>query len=87
MRETTERPEAVSSGTVKLVGTDSEAIFRHASALLTNPKVYAEMAQAQNPYGDGQACARIVGALSKFLAASGSRLLVPQAIQSGPAAA
>jgi UDP-N-acetylglucosamine 2-epimerase (non-hydrolysing) len=59
MRDTTERPEAVEAGTVKLVGTDSAAIVREVNSLLTDDVVYAKMAQAHNPYGDGMAGERI----------------------------
>lgn len=59
MRETTERPEAVEAGTVKLVGTDTDTIVRQATELLDNPRAYEAMARAHNPYGDGQAAARI----------------------------
>jgi UDP-N-acetylglucosamine 2-epimerase (non-hydrolysing) len=59
MRETTERPEGVVAGTVKLVGTDTDRIVTEASRLLDDEVAYAEMAQAKNPYGDGRACARI----------------------------
>ena len=60
MRDTTERPEAVEAGTVKLVGTDVLTIKDNLSRLLTNSAFYEEMAYAHNPYGDGQACNRIV---------------------------
>lgn len=60
MRDTTERPEAVEAGTVKLVGTDKERITFEAQKLLDNIKEYQEMSQAHNPYGDGKACERIV---------------------------
>lgn len=60
MRETTERPEAVEAGTVRLVGTNTDAICAGVHALLTNTTHYNAMARAHNPYGDGQACARIV---------------------------
>ena len=60
MRDTTERPEAVEAGTVKLVGTDRTLIVREVSSLLDNPEAYAAMSQAVNPYGDGLACPRIV---------------------------
>ncbi|MFV0269190.1 MAG: non-hydrolyzing UDP-N-acetylglucosamine 2-epimerase [Draconibacterium sp.] len=60
MRDTTERPEAVQAGTVKLVGTDKETIIRETSALIREPKAYQAMSKANNPYGDGQACNRIV---------------------------
>lgn len=59
MRDTTERPEAVDAGTVKLVGTDQSAIVREANRLLDDPVAYEAMARAHNPYGDGQAAARI----------------------------
>lgn len=60
MRETTERPEALTSGTVRLVGTDYGRIVSEVSQLIDNPAVYRSMSQAVNPYGDGKACARIV---------------------------
>ena len=59
MRDTTERPEALQAGTVKLVGTDYDNIFNEVSALLENQAYYSEMSQAVNPYGDGMACKRI----------------------------
>jgi len=63
MRNTTERPEAVEAGTVKLVGTDATAIMENVNLLLTDCSVYDWMAHAHNPYGDGKACERIVGSL------------------------
>ncbi|WP_063911650.1 non-hydrolyzing UDP-N-acetylglucosamine 2-epimerase [Pseudomonas sp. p21] len=66
MRDTTERPEAVAAGTVKLVGTDVESITEHLAKLLTDDATYREMSFAHNPYGDGKACARILDALSNF---------------------
>lgn len=60
MRNTTERPEAVEAGTVKLVGTDCQAIVDAVNALLTKRKLYDEMSKAHNPYGDGKACERTV---------------------------
>lgn len=63
MRNTTERPEAVTAGTVKLVGTDYNAIIDNVSELLDNPNVYTQMSQAVNPYGDGKACTRIINKL------------------------
>ena len=60
MRDTTERPEALEAGTVRLVGTDRELIVREVSALLDDPAHYKRMSQAVNPYGDGKACQRIV---------------------------
>ena len=63
MRDTTERPEALEAGTVKLVGTDYDKIVHEVSALIDNSEYYKEMSHAINPYGDGKACARIVNAL------------------------
>jgi len=63
MRDTTERPEAVEAGTVRLVGTDADKIATEASTLLTDAQAYQAMAFAHNPYGDGQACQRIAQAL------------------------
>ena len=63
MRDTTERPEAVESGTVHLVGTDYDKIMNEVSTLLEDAEAYAKMSQAVNPYGDGLACGRIVDAL------------------------
>ncbi|NBL00658.1 MAG: UDP-N-acetylglucosamine 2-epimerase (non-hydrolyzing) [Erysipelotrichia bacterium] len=60
MRDTTERPEAVEAGTVKLVGTNKESIINEAQKLLDNQNEYNTMAKAHNPYGDGKACERIV---------------------------
>ena len=60
MRDTTERPEALDAGTVKLVGTDYGKIVGEVSVLLDDPEAYRKMSQAVNPYGDGKACARIV---------------------------
>lgn len=60
MRDTTERPEAVEAGTVRLVGTNAERIFTEATRLLDDASAYAEMSRAHNPYGDGLASARIV---------------------------
>lgn len=60
MRDTTERPEAVTAGTVKLVGTDYQKILNHVSTLLDDAAAYQQMSKAVNPYGDGQACGRIV---------------------------
>ena len=63
MRDTTERPEALEAGTVKLVGTNYDKIVNEVSALLDNDDYYNEMSRAVNPYGDGLACERIVNAL------------------------
>jgi len=63
MRDTTERPEAVSAGTVKLVGTSIEKITSEVDFLLSNESVYRSMSEAHNPYGDGKASSRIINAL------------------------
>ena len=63
MRDTTERPEAVEAGTVKLVGTDEDCIAAEATRLLDNETAYRQMSLAHNPYGDGKACPRIVQAV------------------------
>ena len=60
MRDTTERPEALEAGTVRLVGTDYDRIMAEVSALMDDPDHYQAMSQAVNPYGDGHACPRIV---------------------------
>jgi UDP-N-acetylglucosamine 2-epimerase (non-hydrolysing) len=60
MRDTTERPEAVRAGTVRLVGTDEQAIIRDTKLLLDDASTYKAMSVAHNPYGDGKASARIV---------------------------
>lgn len=65
MRDTTERPEAVDAGTVKLVGTDAVLIQQSVIELLENPDLYQTMAAAHNPYGDGTACQQIIHALKK----------------------
>ena len=67
-RDTTERPEGVEAGTLKLVGTDRESIFREADLLLSDKSAYQKMAQAVNPYGDGHACERICDILEVFFA-------------------
>jgi UDP-N-acetylglucosamine 2-epimerase (non-hydrolysing) len=70
MRDTTERPEAVIAGTVKLVGTDEGKIVEETSKLLTDKAAYDEMARAHNPYGDGKATGRILAACADFLGVS-----------------
>lgn len=65
MRDTTERPEALVSGTVHLVGTDYDKIMTEVSTLLDNATAYEKMSRAVNPYGDGQACRRIADVLAK----------------------
>ena len=64
MRDTTERPEALDAGTVKLVGTDYDKIISEVSSLLDNTEYYREMSRGINPYGDGRACERIVSIFS-----------------------
>ena len=64
MRDTTERPEALESGTVRLVGTDYNKIVNEVSTLLEDPVAYEKMSKAVNPYGDGKACVRIVQILN-----------------------
>jgi UDP-N-acetylglucosamine 2-epimerase (non-hydrolysing) len=63
LRDTTERPEAVAAGTVKLIGTDCERVYEEARRLLTDEKEYSRMAESVNPYGDGQAARRIIQAI------------------------
>ena len=63
MRDTTERPEGVAAGTLKLVGTDEEMIYSSFKTLLENPEEYEKMSKACNPYGDGLACIRIADIL------------------------
>jgi UDP-N-acetylglucosamine 2-epimerase (non-hydrolysing) len=67
MRDVTERPEAVDAGTVKLVGTDTQAIVAECALLLDDAAAYKTMSQAHNPYGDGKASKRIVKELSRDL--------------------
>jgi len=70
LREKTERPEAVSAGTVRLVGTDEERIVKEATALLEDLALYDRMARVHNPYGDGHASERIAEAIQAFLTSS-----------------
>lgn len=65
MRDTTERPEGIAAGTLKLVGTDEEVIYQNFKQLLEDPDEYAKMSNASNPYGDGFSCKRIADILSK----------------------
>jgi len=67
MRDTTERPEAVAAGTVKLVGTDVDLIVEEVSKLLVSSEYYNSMSDAHNPYGDGTACSQILESLHKSL--------------------
>jgi UDP-N-acetylglucosamine 2-epimerase (non-hydrolysing) len=66
MRENTERPEAVEAGTAKLIGIDPDVLVKNTLALLDNPNLYRKMAEAHNPYGDGQASSRIVKILCQY---------------------
>ena len=66
MRDTTERPEAVEAGTVKLVGTDTQVIISEVTKLLTDKAYYDSMSFAHNPYGDGKACQRIAEVIRKI---------------------
>ena len=68
MRDTTERPEALDAGTVKLVGTDYDRIVTEVSALLEDREYYNQMSKAVNPYGDGKACERIIGTFNEIFA-------------------
>ncbi|WP_303816182.1 non-hydrolyzing UDP-N-acetylglucosamine 2-epimerase [Selenomonas ruminantium] len=63
LRDTTERPEAVAAGTVKLIGTDRDVVYNEAKTLLTDEKAYHRMAESVNPYGDGKASERIIQAI------------------------
>lgn len=65
MRDTTERPEGIKAGTLKLVGTDEEIIYKNFKLLLDDPEAYNAMAHASNPYGDGFACKRIADILER----------------------
>lgn len=66
LRDTTERPEGIEAGTLKLAGTDEEIIYKLAKDLLTSPEQYEKMAKASNPYGDGRASERIVQAILHY---------------------
>jgi UDP-N-acetylglucosamine 2-epimerase (non-hydrolysing) len=68
MRDTTERPEGVAAGTARLTGPNAEEIVLHSKRLLTDAAAYAEMANAQNPYGDGHAAERIVKRIREHFA-------------------
>ena len=67
MRDTTERPEGIAAGTLKLVGTQENTIYKEFTRLLTDDDLYSAMAKAANPYGDGRACERIVKAIEQNL--------------------
>ena len=66
MRETTERPEAVEAGTVRLVGTNIDDIVRNLNELLTDQELYQNMSFSHNPYGDGDACSKIIAKLCEY---------------------
>lgn len=87
MRDTTERPEAVQAGTVKLVGTDEDLIVAAVCRLLTSASAYASMANAVNPYGDGKAAGRSVAALAHYfgLSPAPEEFGCPLPAQSAPA--
>jgi UDP-N-acetylglucosamine 2-epimerase (non-hydrolysing) len=74
MRDTTERPEAVDAGTVKLVGTDTNLILRETLTLLDDEKAYNRMAHAHNPYGDGAAAQRILDAIKEYFASEEEKI-------------
>ena len=63
MRDTTERPEGIKAGTLKLIGTQEETIYNAFKELLTSQEAYEKMSKASNPYGDGHACERIADIL------------------------
>jgi UDP-N-acetylglucosamine 2-epimerase (non-hydrolysing) len=73
LREATERPEGVTAGATRLVGTDSGKIVKLASSLLDDDRMYQEMASAANPYGDGKASIRIADAIESFFRESQGR--------------
>ena len=66
MRDTTERPEGLEAGTLRLVGSDEETIYTNFKLLLQNTEEYNKMAKASNPYGDGTACEKIVNIIRGF---------------------
>lgn len=68
LRDTTERPEGVTAGTLKLIGTQLNNVMKELSSLLNSPEEYNKMSEAQNPYGDGHASERIIDAIAKWAA-------------------
>lgn len=76
MRNTTERPEAVEAGTVRLTGTDRDKIVSESCALLENPKIYKAMSDAHNPYGDGLASGRIIKSIRAYFLQSEPEIVV-----------
>jgi UDP-N-acetylglucosamine 2-epimerase (non-hydrolysing) len=85
-RDATERPEALSAGTAKLVGSDRERIVTEVSRLLTDSSYYAAMSQAHNPYGDGRATERILDAIRRYglSAEPSSDHFLPRTVESAP---
>jgi UDP-N-acetylglucosamine 2-epimerase len=86
-RDTTERPEALSAGTAKLVGAGRERIVTEVSRLLTDSSYYGAMSHAHNPYGDGKATERIIETIRAFFgcsAQSSSGQFIPRVVQSSP---
>jgi len=84
-RDATERPEALSAGTAKLVGADRERIVTEVTRLLSDSSYYSAMSHAHNPYGDGKATERIleaIGRLAGFSAQSSSSRFVPRIVES-----
>jgi UDP-N-acetylglucosamine 2-epimerase (non-hydrolysing) len=73
LRDTTERPEGIDAGVLELVGTDEEAVYSRAKALLTDSALYEKMSRASNPYGDGKVSERIVQAIKHYFGATGDR--------------
>jgi len=73
LRETTERPEGIVAGTARLVGTSPTRIVKEAVRLLTDPRAFAKMSRARNPYGDGHAAARIAGGLLHYFGLAKNR--------------
>lgn len=73
LRDTTERPEVVAAGTVKLIGTNCDVVYNEAKKLLTDEATYNRMAESVNPYGDGKASARIIQAILYYYGLSGQR--------------
>ena len=69
LRDTTERPEGIAAGTLKLVGTDADVIYKETIRLLTDKDEYDRMSKASNPYGDGHASERIADAIVKYFSA------------------
>jgi len=67
LRDVTERPEAVTAGTARLVGTDENAVLAEAVRLLTDAAAYSEIAEVANPFGDGTAALQVVDALDRWL--------------------